>query len=220
MSVDYNKIAWSFSKSRKNMKWEEIDYFISSYLSDFENKNFLDIWCGSWRLLEQFSSGFDIDDINYTWIDLSSEMLIKAKENFKNKNFLELDMLELSKLENRKFDYIFFIASFHHLDSLEFRLTVLNKAKDLLNKGWIIFMTNWSLSSDINNEKYKKSIIKNSINDFWGMDYNILFWDYFRYYHGFHLSELEYLFKQTWFEVLENREFPNKKNFVSIIKKL
>jgi hypothetical protein len=41
--VDYDNIALDFSKSRKNMKWEEIDYFISYYLSDFENKYFLDI---------------------------------------------------------------------------------------------------------------------------------------------------------------------------------
>ena len=44
MVVDYNKIADKFSKSRKNMKWEEIDYFIKNYfLKDFENKNVLDI---------------------------------------------------------------------------------------------------------------------------------------------------------------------------------
>jgi hypothetical protein len=29
MSVDYNNFAKTFSKSRKNMKWEEIDYFLS-----------------------------------------------------------------------------------------------------------------------------------------------------------------------------------------------
>jgi hypothetical protein len=28
MSVDYNNFATTFSQSRKNMKWEEIDYFI------------------------------------------------------------------------------------------------------------------------------------------------------------------------------------------------
>jgi hypothetical protein len=29
MSVDYNNFAKTFSNSRKNMKWEEIDYFVS-----------------------------------------------------------------------------------------------------------------------------------------------------------------------------------------------
>jgi len=63
--VDYDNIAKDFSKSRKNMKWEEVNYFISSYLSDFENKDFLDIGCGSGRLLEQFLDNFDIEKINY-----------------------------------------------------------------------------------------------------------------------------------------------------------
>jgi hypothetical protein len=29
MSVDYNDFAKTFSNSRKKMKWEEIDYFLS-----------------------------------------------------------------------------------------------------------------------------------------------------------------------------------------------
>jgi len=30
MSVDYNDFAKTFSNSRKNLKWEEIDYFLSN----------------------------------------------------------------------------------------------------------------------------------------------------------------------------------------------
>jgi SAM-dependent methyltransferase len=219
MSVDYNKIAKWFSDSRKKMKWEEIDYFISSYLSDFKWKNFLDIWCGSWRLLEQFSSSFDIDKINYLWLDLSTWMLENAKKNFPNKEFENINMLDIDKLGWRKFDYIFFIASFHHLENIEYRLDVLNKAKDLLNKDWIIFMTNWALDSEINNEKYSKDIVLNSNNEFWSLDYKIYFWEYPRYYHWFNLNELEFLFKENNYEVIENRLFDSKKNFVSIIKK-
>ena len=219
MEVDYNKIAAGFSKSRKNMKWEEIDYFISSYLLVNKNKNFLDIWCGSWRLLEQFSNYFPIDDINYTWVDLSSQMLLNAEKNFPSKKFIELNMLDLNDLPSWSFDFIFFIASFHHLYSLEDRLSVLENVKNLLKKGWVIFMTNWFLDSKINNDKYLKDRVPESINKFWGSDYEILFWEYPRYYHCFTLKELEYLFINSWFEIIENREFENKKNFVSIIKK-
>ena len=219
MSVDYNKIAKWFSNSRKKMKWEEIDYFISSYLNDFEWKSFLDIWCGSWRLLEQFSSSFDVSKINYLWLDLSSEMLKNAKNNFSDKEFANINMLDIDKLKWRKFDYIFFIASFHHLDNIDNRLDVLNKAKDLLNKDWIIFMTNWALDSEVNHEKYSKCIIDDSQSKFWSLDYKIYFWDYPRYYHWFSLDELEYLFKENWLKIIENRLFDSKKNFVSIIKK-
>lgn len=219
MNVDYNKIAWWFSKSRKNMKWEEIDYFIDKYFND-NIKSVLDIWCGSWRLLEQFSNTVNISNFDYLGLDLSSDMLKHAEWNFPQKEFLCLNMLELDKLEWRKFDFIFFIASFHHLDKMEDRITALKKVKNLLNTNWKIFFTNWSLNSEVHTDKYSKDIVENSKNKFWSLDYSILFWDYARYYHGFDLSELEYLFKETWFEIIENREFDNKRNFISIIKKI
>jgi len=219
MIVDYNKIAKWFSNSRKKMKWEEIDYFISSYLTNFKWKSFLDIWCWSWRLLEQFSNSFDINKIDYLWLDLSSEMLKNAKDNFSEKEFRNINMIDINKLEWRKFDYIFFIASFHHLDNISDRINVLKKAKSLLKDNWIIFMTNWALDSDLNKEKYSKDIIENSLNEYGGLDYKIYFWEYPRYYHWFSLDELEYLFNETWFDIIENRLFDTNKNFISIIKK-
>jgi hypothetical protein len=43
-------------------------------------------------------------------------------------------MLDLDLIKE-KFDYIFFIASFHHLDNLKDRELVLSKAYNLLNKN-------------------------------------------------------------------------------------
>lgn len=218
--VDYDNIAADFSKSRKNMKWEEVNYFISSYLSDFENKDFLDIGCWSGRLLEQFWDNFDIEKINYLWLDLSALMIDEAKKSYKNKDFLVLDMLSIDQIKDRKFNFIFFIASFHHLQTIEERTQVLEKAKKLLKKDWVIFMTNWYLNSPINDKKYKNDIIENSKNEFWSIDYNIYFWEYARFYHCFSLEELSYLFEKTWFRVVENRAFETNKNFISIIKKI
>lgn len=217
--TNYDYFAETFSRSRKNMKWEEIDYFISSYLSDTKWKSILDIWCGSGRLLQQFSNDFDIDTINYLWLDLSDEILNEARTTYSNKEFLNIDMSSIEAIKNRKFDYIFFIASFHHLENIEGRLEVLEKSFNLLNKDWKIFLTNWSLNSWLNKDKYEKSIVTHSENEFWSLDYNIKIWKYQRFYHWFSLKELEYLFQERWFEIIENREFENQKNFVSIIKK-
>lgn len=210
--VDYNSFAKTFAESRKDMKWQEIDYFLSDLSLD--KKSILDIWCGSWRLLEslkQKSSDFD-----YLWLDLSEELLKIAKENNPEKTFENLNMLDINKVE-RGFDFVFFIASFHHLWKTEERLEVLSKAKKLLKKWWKIFMTNWALNSSVNNEKYKKSIVEKSENEFWWADYQIKISSNFRYYHCFSIEELEYLFKKSNFNIIENRLFENEKNYISII---
>ena len=128
-------------------------------------------------------------------------------------------MLDLEKI-SEQFNNIFLIASFHHLSNYQDRLEVLKKLYKILEKKWTIYMTNWSLNSELNKEKYKKSIINNSKNEFWSLDYNIKIWEFDRYYHCFDLSELEKLFSEAWFEIIENREFENKRHFVSIIKKI
>ncbi|MFK7780233.1 MAG: class I SAM-dependent methyltransferase [Candidatus Gracilibacteria bacterium] len=216
MSVDYNNFAKTFSNSRKNMKWEEIKYFLS-FLEGKKDLSILDIGCGNGRLLGELKKTSQ-DIKSYLGIDLSSELLNEAKNIYPDDNFQELNMLDINTLHN-KYNVIFFIASFHHLDKIEDRIKVLKQANNLLLDGGMIFMTNWSLNSELNKKRYNDAIISGSENDFGSLDYNIKLGGNDRYYHSFDLKELEYLFKETGFEVIENREFENKKNFISIIKK-
>lgn len=216
--VDYNNISRDFAKSRKNMKWEEIEYFLEKYSSFLGWKKILDVGCWSWRLLEHFKS-VDLINIDYTWIDASDWMIEEASQNFPGEKFLVWDMLNLDNVFTwENFDFIFFIASFHHLDSLENREKVLKSVKKLLKDDWIVFMTNWDLMSELNYEKYKNDVIKDSKNEFWSQDFNIKFWEYDRFYHSFSLEELNYLFQKCSFNIIENRLFDNKRNFVSILK--
>jgi len=216
-NIDYNLFAQTFSDSRKNMKWEEIEYFL--FFLEWKNDlSILDVWCGNARFLSVLKEK-KIKFINYLWVDLSKNLLFEAKKIHPKDEFLELDMLDLDKIKDKKFDYIFFIASFHHLDNFEKRQEVLRQVYNLLKKWWFVFMTNWALNSELNFIKYKNSIIKNSTNEFWSLDYNIKIWEYERYYHCFSLKELESLFIENNFEIIENREFENKRNFVSIIQK-
>jgi SAM-dependent methyltransferase len=206
----------------------------------------LDVGCWNGRLLEHIENievplnkgenlsgceGRGISIANYIWTDLSVWLIDEAKKLHPNHNFQVIDMLDLQKLQNKSsspdrgmlggsqlFDYIFFIASFHHLHTIEERLEVLKQTKNLLKPNWTIFMTNWALNSELNSEKYKNSIIEKSENEFWSQDYNIKIGEFTRFYHCFSLDELEFLFKKTWFEVVENRLFENGRNWVSIIE--
>jgi len=210
--VDYNKFAKAFADSRKDMRWAEIDYFFDKINLDW--KKILDVWCWSGRLLEFIKGKFK--DFDYTWLDLSEELLKIARESHSEEKFEHMSMLDIDKLD-KKFDAVFFIASFHHLDTVEKRSETLQKLKALLHKDSVVFMTNWALNSEKNLDKYASMKIEKSKNSFWWEDFNIKIWEYSRYYHAFTISELDFLFKSNGFTTIENRLFDNQKNYISIV---
>ena len=209
--VDYDNFASTFSKSRKNMKWPEIDYFMDFIKSSFPDKTLkvLDIWCWNWRLVDNLWNTWH--NFDYLWTDLSKSMVEEAKKNHPKSQFIILDMLDLDKLE-QSFDLIFFIASFHHLKDRDSRIRVLEKAWDLLEAGGCIFMTNWNLLSNENLQKYWGSRS-------WERDFDIKIWQDKRYYHCFSLEELKELAEGSWFKLIENRLFDWDRNMISILQK-
>lgn len=217
MTVDYNKFAKTFANSRLNLKWEEIEYFLT-FLEWKKDLKILDVWCGSWRLLWEFAKN-KVDVKEYLWVDLSTGLLDEAKKKYPEIEFMELNMLDLNKIE-RKYDMLFFIASFHHINNPDDRLRVIKKAYNMLEDWGMMFFTNWALDSDLNKMRYWKNVVDWSENRFWSSDFNIKIWEFVRYYHSYHLDELKYLFEKVWFEIIENREFDNKRNIISIIKKV
>jgi hypothetical protein len=81
----------------------------------------------------------------------------------------EMDMRDIGTIFSAPlFEAIFFIASFHHLETFEERLKVLEQTKKVLVPGGKIYMTNWHLLSD-QNQKYllsKKRDYPNESADF------------------------------------------------------
>lgn len=206
--VDYNEFAETFSNSRKSLSWPELDYFIDFIWWIFNQKiAILDIGCGNWRLLKYLKA--TKLEFSYLWIDSSSGMIDEAKKEFPNNNFQMLDMLNLDKVW-QKFDIIFFIASFHHLEKPDGRMRALACAKELLNYGWIILMTNWNLLWENNFKKYEKSYL-------WNWDFSIKIGKSSRYYHWFEVNELEKLFVGNGFEIIKNEVFWEGNNIISII---
>jgi len=217
MNVNYNNFAKTFSESRKNMKWEELEYFF--WIMN-RQATILDVWCGSGRFLQQYKKHFWVFPQDYLWVDLSSWLLEEAKKSFPQVSFMQADMLELEEvLWWKKFENIFFIASFHHLDTIEKREKVLRKLYDFLSPEGKIYMTNWALESSLNKDKYADSKREGSENKFNSSDFDIKIWSSQRYYHSFSLSELEYLAKNTGFDILENRVFDSERNIITIFKK-
>jgi len=133
---------------------------------------------------------------------------------------IDISWENLAKFNGKNsFDVIFFIASFHHLDTFDKRKKVLSETKKLLKDNGIIFMTNWDLQGSLNKEKYQKSEIFWTENEFGSKDFSIKIGEYHRFYHSFSLWELEKLFDETSFSIKENRIFEPERNSISIITK-
>ena len=216
--MSYDAFASTFSESRKNLRWGEIEYFMEYIKNHSSGKvSILDIGCGNGRFLETLeTSGLPY---SYLGIDESSGMIDEARKLHPENNFKVLDMNHLewlldsgiSQKRSNSYQFIIFIASFHHLHTKEERKEVLLKAKKFLSPGGIIMMTNWNLMGNTLFSKYEKSYE-------WNGDFGIKIGAYNRYYHGFTLEELESLFRESEFAIIENRVFENEKNIISLIK--
>lgn len=133
--MSYDAFASTFSESRKNLRWGEIGYFMEymkKYSSD-EKISILDIGCGNGRFIETLeTSGLPY---HYFGIDESSGMIKEAQKLHPENSFKVLDMNRLDELpDDKKYQFIIFIASFHHLSTEQQRREVLQKTERLLEK--------------------------------------------------------------------------------------
>ena len=102
--------------------------------------------------------------------------------------------------------------------TLEERVSILAHWNTILLPGEKVYMTNWALESPINRNSYKNALIHGSENMFGSHDFSIKIGGYYRWYHSFSLSELEYISKKAGFTIIENRLFDGEKNFITILE--
>lgn len=133
-------------------------------------------------------------------------MIREAHKLHPENQFSVIDMQDIRTID-RSFDSLLFLASFHHLKSRAERIQLLQDAKKLLAPNGRIYMTNWNL---LEQEKYSSSHRSNG-------DFDIKIGAYSRYYHGFTLTELDELFQETGYQIIENRIFDGGRNFLSIL---
>ncbi|PID83856.1 hypothetical protein CSB09_03980 [Candidatus Gracilibacteria bacterium] len=203
---DYDQFAKTFSKSRKNMRWQDID----DSIADIVRNNFvkiLDVGCGNGRFVECFERLFPEYIFEYTGIDSSGEMIQEAKNLHPNRQFLVGDMSheEAYPFQKNSLDAIVAIASFHHLQYQDSRQKTLQIWRDLLAPNGKIYLTNWNLREQ---EKYQKSQISDG-------EFQIKIGQFSRYYHGFSLQELEDLFIQNDLKIEKNTRSENGYNLIS-----
>ncbi len=206
--MSYDAFATTFSNSRKNLYWPELDYIIRDMMQ-YTPYSMLDIGCGNGRFLTEITN-YELRITNYLGIDSSEGMIMEARKLHPDHHFDICSMLALQTLQHSNtptFDSLLFLASFHHLESRTERIQVLQDISKLLAPNGRIYMTNWNLRDQT---KYETS-------HRWDGDYDIKIGAYSRYYHGFTLDELSGLFEETGYQIIENRVSEGGRNFLSIL---
>ncbi|MFH1890640.1 MAG: class I SAM-dependent methyltransferase [Candidatus Kuenenbacteria bacterium] len=201
----YDLIAEDFSDTR-NRVWPEMERLIRQYVK--EGDKVLDVGCGNGRLLDI------LPKVDYLGIDNSKGLIDEAKSKLGNSeigkfgkvDFKVMDILKLHQIEERNFDVIFMFAVFNHMPSEELRLKVLNNIKKILKLNGLLIMTNWNLWQ----LGQKKSVWSRKIKKFGFRDLMTVWQSGDKqrkgelYYRAFTKWELNKLFKQARFELVEN----------------
>ncbi|MBU4257135.1 class I SAM-dependent methyltransferase, partial [Patescibacteria group bacterium] len=117
---NYEEIAEDFNETRKKYLWPEL-LQLTRDIKDGDK--ILDVGCGSGRLLEALKD----KKINYLGVDTSEKLIKLAEERYKAAGFefQVRDILELSKIPEINFDYVFCVAVLHHLPGEDLRLASL-----------------------------------------------------------------------------------------------
>lgn len=158
---NYEDIASDFNETRKKYLWPELIKLASVVKN---GDSILDAGCGNGRLLEAFKG----KEINYIGVDGSEKLIELAKirnkipassagrQETRNK-FIVGDLLELDKLPENNFDFVFCIAVLHHLPGSDLRVQALKQMKEKIKADGKIIITVWNLWSQ---PKFRKLIFK------------------------------------------------------------
>lgn len=198
---DYNRIADHFAQTR-SYQWYEVQHLLEQYVQP--GQTVLDVGCANGRLADvvQQIKG------HYTGVDLSDELIRIATQQRPWAEFHVGNMTQLP-FANNSFDYIFAVASFHHLPDEDSRVQGLLEMKRVVKPGGHIILTNWNLHQwkfsrlrrKFNRMRLlrKHEMGKNDVLVPWkNQDRKILAE---RYYHGFTKKELNGLAKKAGLKI-------------------
>ena len=220
---NYEEIAEDFNLTRKKFLWPELLKLTEFVKND---DKVLDAGCGNGRLAEAFGD----KKISYLGVDGSKNLIESAKKKFLdsrlrgNDEFVVGDILELDKLPEKNFDYIYSIAVLHHLPGEDLRIEALKQMKNKIKPGGKIIITVWNLW---NQKKFRKIIFKYGLLKIIGknkMNIGDILFDWKnnrgeeisrRYYHAFTSGELRKITKEAGLKI--EKLYKDKYNYYLIL---
>lgn len=133
---DYAQLASHYDTDNPPV-WQEVRDLLQSLKSGV---SVLDIGCGTGRVRAVLP-----DNINYTGLDNSPELLAVARRRHPRDKFIQADARVLP-FDNHIFDAVLLIAVVHHFTAKADRLKVLREAGRVLKSGGRLYLTVWNLS--------------------------------------------------------------------------
>lgn len=205
----YDNEAKKYYHSRKKQRTD--GKIILQEILDYKKKSvsILEFGCGWWRCISYLNENLKWIKINYTWVDLSKNLLSFAQKDNPNDKFICDDITHhIQQVKQESFDFIIWIASFQHIPSQKEREFLMKNFYKALKYNWKIILLNRSMSNRFVN-KYTKAIITSwlkTIYTLWWHNFRDLFiprnsWKKIedRYYHIFSKKELWKLSKEQWY---------------------
>ena len=216
---NYEEIADDFNETRKKYLWPEL---IKLAKPVKDGDKILDVGCGNGRLIEAFKS----KNIYYLGIDSNKKLIDYAKPKYVNNRFIIGDILELDKILENNFNYVFCIAVFHHIPGRDLRIMALKQLKDKISGDGKIIIAVWNLWSQA---RFRKLILKFALVKLLGrnsLDFGDILFDWKdsagqrvdqRYYHAFRKKGLKAIIKKAGLKI--EKIYKDKFNYYMILKK-
>lgn len=216
---NYEEIAEQFDATRKKHIWPELENLCTGIKS---GAKVLDVGCGNGRLLEVLKE----KNIDYLGVDTSSQLIELAQKKYADKKFVVGDILELSKLPEINFDYVFCIAVLLHIPSRQLQIDAVKQLRNKVNENGRVIISVWNMWTQ---EKFRRLILKFFLLKLIKknkMDFGDVLFDWKnsagqvvskRYYHAFCKCELKKICKKAGFKV--ERICSDKYNYYAILRK-
>ncbi|QGH35501.1 methyltransferase domain-containing protein [Gracilibacillus salitolerans] len=138
--TNYSKIAEKYDKNQYRANEISFDNDLKEYIENNRQKEYdvLDLSCGTGLYLEKQTNYFNGLDIKWSGLDLSDQMLNKAKEKVKNVELIQADVADMP-YESETIDFISNSYAFHHYMD---KGAALNEIYRVLKKGGIYKLHN------------------------------------------------------------------------------
>jgi len=139
-TTNYSKIAGKYDENQYRIDEIGFDSYLKEYIEDSRKSEYhvLDLSCGTGLYLEKQTNYFDGLNVIWSGLDLSEQMLKKAKEKVKNVELIKSNV-ENMPYKSETFDFISNNYAFHHYINKE---QALNEIYRVLSKGGIYKLHN------------------------------------------------------------------------------